>query len=82
MKINDNSKLTLMKLLFQLYDKISTRVPTPYRPPQTDAIQRAREAEEVLRGFERSGGRNVDRSDVRELLEILNQPHFKVRKNI
>lgn len=53
-------------------------MPTPTRAPQTDAVQRAREVEDVLRETELSTYRNVDRSDLRELQELLSQPHFKV----
>lgn len=63
-----------------MYDRIATRVPSPYRAPQADAVQRAREVEEVLRGTDRSSARNIDRADLRELQEILSQPHFKVSR--
>lgn len=63
---------------FQIYDRIATRIPSPCRAPQTDAVQRAHEVEELLRGAERSSSRNIDRGDLRELQELLVQPHFKV----
>lgn len=63
---------------FQLYDRISGRVPAPYRAPQTDAVQRAREVEEILREAEHSAVRNIDRADLRELHELLVQPHMRV----
>ncbi|RLU26506.1 hypothetical protein DMN91_000302 [Ooceraea biroi] len=61
----------------QLYDRISSRVPTPHRAPQTDAAQRAREVEEILREAEHSAVRNIDRADLRELHELLVQPHMR-----
>ncbi|EZA61944.1 hypothetical protein X777_08619 [Ooceraea biroi] len=61
-----------------LYDRISSRVPTPHRAPQTDAAQRAREVEEILREAEHSAVRNIDRADLRELHELLVQPHMRV----
>nr|XP_033333997.1 peripheral plasma membrane protein CASK isoform X6 [Megalopta genalis] len=60
-----------------LYDMISTRVPTPCRAPQTDAVQRAREVEDLLREIEHSAIRNIDRADLRELRELLVQPHMR-----
>lgn len=63
---------------FQLYDKISTRVPSPFRVPQADAVQRLREVEELLREADRSALRATDRADLRELLDILSQPHMRV----
>lgn len=65
-------------ILFQLCDRISTRVATPCRAPQTDAVQRAREVEELLREMEHSAIRNIDRADLRELHELLVQPHMRV----
>lgn len=65
-------------IVLQLYDRISTRVPTPCRAPQTDAVQRAREVEELLREIEHSAIRNIDRADLRELHELLVQPHMRV----
>ena len=55
-------------------------MPTPCRAPQADAVQRAREVEEVLRDVDRSNVRNIDRGDLRELQELLIQPHLKVRQ--
>ncbi|XP_043289368.1 peripheral plasma membrane protein CASK isoform X8 [Venturia canescens] len=66
-----------LRAILELYDRISSRVPTPTRAPQTDAVQRAREVEDVLREIELSTYRNVDRADLRELQELLSQPHFK-----
>ncbi|XP_066591785.1 peripheral plasma membrane protein CASK isoform X7 [Prorops nasuta] len=66
-----------LRAVLELYDKISSRVPTPLRPPQTDAVQRAREVEEILREAEHSAVRNVDRADLRELQDLLMQPHMR-----
>nr|XP_034184052.1 peripheral plasma membrane protein CASK isoform X10 [Osmia lignaria] len=66
-----------LRAILELYDRISTRVPTPCRAPQTDAVQRAREVEELLREIEHSAIRNIDRSDLRELHELLVQPHMR-----
>ncbi|XP_031787806.1 peripheral plasma membrane protein CASK isoform X2 [Nasonia vitripennis] len=66
-----------LRALLEIYDRIATRIPSPCRAPQTDAVQRAHEVEELLRGAERSSSRNIDRSDLRELQELLIQPHFK-----
>ncbi|XP_017881326.1 peripheral plasma membrane protein CASK-like [Ceratina calcarata] len=67
-----------LRALLELYDRISTRVPTPCRAPPTDAVQRAREVEELLREIEHSAIRNIDRADLRELHELLVQPHMRV----
>lgn len=53
-------------------------MPTPCRAPQTDAVQRARDVEEILREAEHSAIRNIDRADLRELHELLVQPHMRV----
>ncbi|XP_026298765.1 peripheral plasma membrane protein CASK isoform X1 [Apis mellifera] len=66
-----------LRAILELYDRISTRVPTPCRAPQTDAVQRAREVEELLREIEHSAIRNIDRADLRELHELLVQPHMR-----
>ncbi|XP_012283148.1 peripheral plasma membrane protein CASK isoform X1 [Orussus abietinus] len=66
-----------LRAVLELYDRISNRVPTPNRGLQTDAVQRAREVEEVLREAELSAIRNVDRADLRELQELLLQPHLR-----
>ncbi|XP_076682377.1 peripheral plasma membrane protein CASK isoform X7 [Andrena cerasifolii] len=66
-----------LRAILELYDRISTRVPTPCRAPQTDAVQRAREVEELLREIEHSTIRNIDKADLRELHEILVQPHMR-----
>ncbi|XP_067213952.1 peripheral plasma membrane protein CASK isoform X11 [Linepithema humile] len=66
-----------LRAVLELYDRISGRVPTPYRAPQTDAVQRAREVEEILREAEHSAVRNIDRADLRELHELLVQPHMR-----
>ncbi|XP_029171184.1 peripheral plasma membrane protein CASK isoform X8 [Nylanderia fulva] len=66
-----------LRTILELYDRISGRVPTPYRAPQTDAVQRAREVEEILREAEHSAVRNIDRADLRELHELLVQPHMR-----
>ncbi|XP_011638767.1 peripheral plasma membrane protein CASK isoform X4 [Pogonomyrmex barbatus] len=66
-----------LRAILELYDRISGRVPTPYRAPQTDAVQRAREVEEILREAEHSTVRNIDRADLRELHELLVQPHMR-----
>ncbi|KAK9304160.1 hypothetical protein QLX08_004421 [Tetragonisca angustula] len=66
-----------LRAVLELYDRISTRVPTPCRAPQTDAVQRAREVEELLREIEHSAIRNIDRADLRELHELLVQPHMR-----
>ncbi|XP_070156776.1 peripheral plasma membrane protein CASK isoform X11 [Polyergus mexicanus] len=65
------------RAILELYDRISARVPTPYRAPQTDAAQRARDVEEILREAEHSAVRNIDRADLRELHELLVQPHMR-----
>ncbi|KAK2581468.1 hypothetical protein KPH14_005135 [Odynerus spinipes] len=67
-----------LRAILELYDRISSRVPTPCRAPQTDAVQRAREVEEILREAEHSTIRNIDRADLRELQELLMQPHMRV----
>ncbi|KAL0134112.1 hypothetical protein PUN28_001158 [Cardiocondyla obscurior] len=67
-----------LRAILELYDRISGRITTPYRAPQTDAVQRAREVEEILREAEHSGIRNIDRADLRELHELLVQPHMRV----
>ncbi|XP_053973987.1 peripheral plasma membrane protein CASK isoform X8 [Hylaeus anthracinus] len=66
-----------LRATLELYDRISTRVSTPCRAPQTDAVQRAREVEELLREIEHSAIRNIDRADLRELHELLIQPHMR-----
>ncbi|XP_048506288.1 peripheral plasma membrane protein CASK isoform X4 [Athalia rosae] len=66
-----------LRAILELYDRISSRVPTPTRAPSADAVQRAREVEEVLREAELSVMRNVDRGDLRELRELLVQPHLR-----
>ncbi|XP_035717245.1 peripheral plasma membrane protein CASK-like isoform X5 [Vespa mandarinia] len=66
-----------LRAILELYDRISSRVPTPCRAPQTDAVQRAREVEEILREAEHSTVRNIDRADLRELQELLMQPHMR-----
>ncbi|XP_078035540.1 peripheral plasma membrane protein CASK isoform X4 [Augochlora pura] len=66
-----------LRASLELYDMISTRVPTPCRAPQTDAVQRAREVEDLLREIEHSAIRNIDRADLRELRELLVQPHMR-----
>ncbi|XP_011340265.1 peripheral plasma membrane protein CASK isoform X2 [Ooceraea biroi] len=66
-----------LRAVLELYDRISSRVPTPHRAPQTDAAQRAREVEEILREAEHSAVRNIDRADLRELHELLVQPHMR-----
>ncbi|XP_014217066.1 peripheral plasma membrane protein CASK isoform X2 [Copidosoma floridanum] len=66
-----------LRALLEIYDRIATSVPSPCRPPQTDAVQRAHEVEELLREAERSSSRNLERSDLRELRELIGQPHFK-----
>ncbi|XP_025986442.1 peripheral plasma membrane protein CASK isoform X10 [Solenopsis invicta] len=66
-----------LRAILELYDRISGRVPTPYRAPQTDAVQRARDVEEILREAEHSAVRNIDRADLRELHELLVQPHMR-----
>ncbi|XP_043251633.1 peripheral plasma membrane protein CASK isoform X5 [Colletes gigas] len=66
-----------LRAILELYDKISARVSTPCRAPQTDAVQRAREVEELLREIEHSAIRNIDRADLRELYELLVQPHMR-----
>lgn len=76
-----NTRINVV-VLIQLYDRISTRVPTPCRAPQTDAVQRAREVEELLREIEHSAIRNIDRADLRELHELLVQPHMRVSLRI
>uniref|UniRef100_A0ABD2W393 Peripheral plasma membrane protein CASK n=1 Tax=Trichogramma kaykai TaxID=54128 RepID=A0ABD2W393_9HYME len=66
-----------LRKLLEVYDKVATRVPSPCRAPPTDAVQRAQEVEELLKTAERSSSRNIDRGDLRELKELLSQPHFK-----
>ncbi|CAD6233784.1 GSCOCG00007280001-RA-CDS [Cotesia congregata] len=62
-----------------LYDRIETKIiPTPTRPPPTDASIRLREVEELLRELELSKFRNIDLCDLHELQELLSQPHIKV----
>ncbi|KAJ8682140.1 hypothetical protein QAD02_017932 [Eretmocerus hayati] len=67
-----------LRAILEIYDRVATCVPSPNRPPQTDALQRAHEVEELLRSADRSLSRSADRNDLRELHEILDQPHFKV----
>ncbi|XP_011497923.1 PREDICTED: peripheral plasma membrane protein CASK isoform X8 [Ceratosolen solmsi marchali] len=66
-----------LRTLLEIYDRIATRLPSPCRAPQTDAVQRAQEVEELLGGAERSSTRNIDRNDLQELQELLVLPHFK-----
>ncbi|XP_018057005.1 PREDICTED: peripheral plasma membrane protein CASK isoform X3 [Atta colombica] len=66
-----------IRVILELYDRISGRVPAPYRAPQTDAVQRAHDVEEILREAEHSAVRNIDRADLRELHELLVQPHMR-----
>ncbi|XP_033215919.1 peripheral plasma membrane protein CASK isoform X1 [Belonocnema kinseyi] len=66
-----------LRAILELYDRISSRMPSPCRAPQADAVQRAREVEEVLRDVDRSNFRNIDRGDLKELQELLVQPHLK-----
>ncbi|XP_076172778.1 peripheral plasma membrane protein CASK isoform X8 [Ptiloglossa arizonensis] len=66
-----------LRAILELYDRISTRVSTPCRAPQTDAVQRGREVEELLREIEHSAKRKIDRADLRELYELLVQPHMR-----
>lgn len=62
-----------------MYDRIETKIiPTPTRPPPTDASIRLREVEELLRELELSKFRNIDLCDLHELQELLSQPHIKV----
>ncbi|XP_015114432.1 peripheral plasma membrane protein CASK isoform X2 [Diachasma alloeum] len=86
--LQESSRLTPLEILsavddywlrriLELYDKISTKVSTPTRPPPTDAVHRLREVEEFLREAELMAFRNLDRCDLRELQELLNQPHMK-----
>ncbi|XP_074115023.1 peripheral plasma membrane protein CASK isoform X3 [Cotesia typhae] len=64
--------------LLELYDRIETKIiPTPTRPPPTDASIRLREVEELLRELELSKFRNIDLCDLHELQELLSQPHIK-----
>ncbi|KAG7211654.1 hypothetical protein KM043_010906 [Ampulex compressa] len=67
-----------LRAILELYDRISSRVPTPCRAPQTDAVQRARDVEDILREAEHSTIRNIDRAELRELQELLIQPHMRV----
>ncbi|KAH0554463.1 hypothetical protein KQX54_010852 [Cotesia glomerata] len=65
--------------LLELYDRIETKIiPTPTRPPPTDASIRLREVEELLRELELSKFRNIDLCDLHELQELLSQPHIKM----
>ncbi|XP_034934389.1 peripheral plasma membrane protein CASK isoform X2 [Chelonus insularis] len=66
-----------LRAMLELYDRISTRVPTPSRPPPTDALARLRDVEEFLRELESSKYHRIDPCDLRELLELLSQPYLK-----
>ncbi|XP_044017405.1 peripheral plasma membrane protein CASK isoform X4 [Aphidius gifuensis] len=86
--LQDSGRLTRSEILsaiddywlrgiLELYDKVSTKVTTPTKPPQTDAVQRAKDVEEYLREAELTQFRCIDHGELRELQEILNQPHIK-----
>lgn len=62
--------------MFQIFDLIVTRLPTPMKAPSTDAVQCCLNVLEVLRDFEHR--RDIDRRDIYELKELLNRTHFKV----
>lgn len=64
--------------IFQLYDRIASKVVTPVRAPPSDAVQRARDAADALRELEHR--RETDHRDLQELRDLLCRPHFKVRE--
>lgn len=51
-------------------------MPIPVRAPPSDAVQRARDAADVL--IELEHRRDVDHRDLQELRDLLCRPHFKV----
>lgn len=63
-------------VLFQLYDRIASKVVTPVRAPPSDAVQKARDVADALRELEHR--RDTDHRDLQELRDILCRPHFKV----
>lgn len=51
-------------------------MPIPVRAPPSDAVQRARDAADVL--IELEHRRDIDHRDLQELRDLLCRPHFKV----
>lgn len=49
---------------------------TPVRGPPSDAVQKVRDALDLLRDFEHR--RDVDYRDLQELQDLLSRPHVKV----
>lgn len=65
--------------IFQLYDRISSKVVSPMRSPASDAVERCRDAIFYLREFEHSTiDPDIDYADIDDLREILLKPHFRV----
>lgn len=67
----------MLCFLFQLYDRISSKVVSPARAPPSDAVQRCREAIDALAILEHRP--DVDINDVEELRDLLTRPHSRVR---
>ncbi|XP_018580227.1 peripheral plasma membrane protein CASK [Anoplophora glabripennis] len=66
---------TRLHILLELFDRISSKVVTPLRPPISDAVQNARDAADALRELEHR--RDTDHRDLQELRDLLCRPHFK-----
>lgn len=65
--------------LFQLYDRISSKVVSPMRSPPSDAVERCRDAINYLRDLELNPiDPDVDYADIDDLRALLLKPHFKV----
>lgn len=68
--------------MFQLYDRISSKVVSPVRAPPSDAVIRCRDLLDALRDYEQSlspGVLELEISgEIEELRELLTHPHFKV----
>lgn len=75
--------MSLFFCLFQLYDRISSKVVSPTRAPPSDAVQKCRDVLDALRDFEQStspADLELEVSgEIEELREILGRPHIKVR---
>lgn len=70
--------------MFQLYDRISSKVVSPTRAPPSDAVQKCRDTLDALRDLDQTTSPSdleLELSgDLEELREILSRPHFRVSK--
>ncbi|XP_049821194.1 peripheral plasma membrane protein CASK isoform X2 [Aethina tumida] len=66
---------THLHVILELFDRIASKSATPLRPPQSDAVQIARDAADALRELENR--RDTDHRDLQELRDLLCRPHFK-----